>query len=112
MALLRRRRAKSDESNGGPRALADDAPRMRAALMAMAAERGRLKLDSGETDLRALVEDLLNGEAAAPTRDGAWLGEQHPETVGLFEQGSAARSAGLGGAPPARRARGLAVPAR
>src|SRR4051794_41909463 len=96
MALLRRRRAKSDESNGGPRALADDAPRMRAALMAMAAERERLKLDSGEIDVRALVEDLLNGEVAAPTRDVAWLVKGPTDPGAVYEKGVPPGWAGLG----------------
>src|SRR3954468_22982343 len=107
MALLRRRRAKSDESNGGPRALADDAPRMRAALMAMTAERGRLKLDRGETDLRALVEDLLNGEVAAPTRDVAWLVEQHTDPAAFYEKEIGPSWEGLGEAQRAARIDGF-----
>jgi hypothetical protein len=107
MALLKRRRAKRDETNGGRRRLADDAPRMRAALMAMVAERERLKLDSGEMDVRALVEDLLNGEVAAPTRDVAWLVQRHTDPAAFYEKEIAPSWDGLGEAQRAARLEGF-----
>jgi hypothetical protein len=107
MALLRRRSAKQAQANGRARRLADDAPRMRAALAAMLAERRRLKLEQGEIDLRAVVEDLLNGEVAAPTRDVAWLVEHHTDPAAFYEKEIGPSWEGLGEAQRAARLEGF-----
>jgi hypothetical protein len=103
MSLFRRRT--KDQADGNDRAgrLADDAPRMRAALAAMLAERQRLRLDDGQVDLKAIVEDLLNGEVAAPTRDVARLVEHHTDPAAFYAKEIGPSWEGLG--EPQRAAR-------
>jgi hypothetical protein len=107
MGLFRRRNTDQDDANGRAGRLADDAPRMRAALAAMLAERQRLREDDGEIDLRALVEDLLNGEVAAPTRDVAWLVDHHTDPAGFYSKEIAPSWDGLGEAQRAARLDGF-----
>jgi hypothetical protein len=107
MALFRRRKTAPAGANGRPPRLADDAPRMRTALTAMLAERERLRLDDGEIDLRAIVDDLLTGEVAAPTRDVAWLTEHHADSAAFYEKEVAPSWDGLGEAQRAARVEGF-----
>jgi hypothetical protein len=107
MGLFRRRTTDQVDANGRPGRLADDAPRMRAALAAMLAERQRLRMDDGDIDLRALVDDLLNGEVAAPTRDVAWLVEHHTDPAAFYAKEIAPSWEGLGEAQRAARLEGF-----
>ena len=104
MALLRRRKSPPPER---PTRLPDDAQRMRAALSAMLAERERLRLDDGEVNLRAIVDDLLTGEVAAPTRDVVWLTEHHADSAAFYEKEIAPSWEGLGEAQRAARVEGF-----
>jgi hypothetical protein len=61
-------------TRGGSLAL--DARPMRAALIALTAEREQLDPGRPEVNLRGLVADLLQGEVAPPTADVARLVEQ------------------------------------
>jgi hypothetical protein len=107
MALLRRRTTAQAGASGRPRRLSDDAPRMRAALAAMLAERRRLRVDDGDIDLRALVEDLLNGEVSAPTRDVAWLVAHHTDPARFYAKEIAPSWEGLGESQRAARIDGF-----
>ena len=80
---------------------------MRSALIAMLAERQRLRLDGGGIDLRALVDDLLNGEVAAPTRDVASLVEHHTDPGAFYEKELAPSWDGLGEVQRAARIEGF-----
>jgi hypothetical protein len=107
MALLRRRTRKADGAPGDRHSLAADAPRMRAALTAMLAERQRLRLDGGEVDLRALAEDLLTGEVDSPTGDVTRLKEHHTDPGAFYEKEIAPSWDGLGEAQRAARLEGF-----
>lgn len=107
MALFRRRKRDPADANGRTRGLAGDAPRMRDALTAMLAEQRRLGENGDGLDLRALVEDLLNGEVAAPTRDVAWLLEHHTDPAAFYSKEIAPSWEGLGEAQRAARLDGF-----
>jgi hypothetical protein len=107
MALFRRRKHERADANGRPRGLAGDAPRMRAALAAMLAERRRLRENGDGIDLRALVEDLLGGEVEAPTRDVAWLVKHHTDPAAFYAKEIAPSWDGLGEVQRAARLDGF-----
>ena len=102
---------KQTEGNGGQPGLAGDALRMGAALTAMVAERRRLG-EGGEVDVRGLLEDLLTGEVASPTRDVAWLLEHHVDPRAFYEKEIAPSWEGLSEAQRAARLDGFVDLAR
>jgi hypothetical protein len=100
MALFRRKSSDA-EAEGGSGRLADDAPRMRSALAAMAGD------GSGPLDLRALTDDLLSGEVAAPTGDVARLVRRNTDPAAFYEKEIAPSWEGLAEAQRAARLEGF-----
>jgi hypothetical protein len=95
MGILDRLRGNDTASNGDdarPASLARDAARMRATLTGLHAERG----GAGEPDLRAVVQDLLEGEVEAPTGDVRWLISQETDAGDFYAGEIAPNWDGLG----------------
>ena len=79
---------------------------MRAALTAMLEERRRVNGRS-VIDLRAILDDLLTGEVAAPTADVALLKRHHVDPGDFYEKEIAPSWEGLGEAQRAARLEGF-----
>jgi hypothetical protein len=106
MSLLRRLRGRDDaprRSGGRPA----DARAMRATLDALHAELVRVNGTAAPVDLRTMVQDLLEGEVAAPTADVAELMRIGVSPGDFYEKEVRPSWEGLGEAQRAARVEGF-----
>lgn len=105
MGLLTRLRGKQPEKRR-PGSLVEDARAMRGALAGIHAELVRVNGPAAPVDLRAIVQDLLEGEVAAPTADIADLVRAGEDPGEFYEREVAPGWEGLSEAQRAARVEG------